>query len=475
MRKILLLISLLISIGCYSATYYVSPYTGNDTHSGIDTTNAWATLDHAATTAIAGDTVFFLGDTYTIPDMNRENVIAFPNSGTSENPICFFNYPGEYPRFDFSLNVPGVGYNTALYIYQVHDLKFKGLEFYNVLEATNQDGVNGTAGVLAYGTYNISFENVILHDIGGPGMNYYSAGTGTDSSYFINCDVYNCSNPSSNNVNGRSDGYFLQIIEDGYILLRGCRAWNCSDDGFNLDGGGIMDVEQCWSFSNGDPDNYPLGDGNGFKTGPCFQGDGVSIYRRLSNCIAAGNHNPDDVGEGFNHNNQQSGGPWPRSTIYNCISYQNDIGYSIFIGSLIGDMSDTYHNNISYDNEGPIAFFPVEPTSYTYNNFTRETDYPYSSYTITTTAADFVSLDIGELDNARKSDGSLPDITFGRLAEGSDLIGAGIDVGMSAVPDIGIDWAWLDLQNPPIPRRKFGLTSTGKLQISRNGNMIVLP
>lgn len=59
---------------------------------------------------------------------------------------------------------------------------------------------------------------------------------------------------------------------------------------------------------------------------------------------------------------------------------------------------------------------------------------------IIVTDDDFVSLDDSQLSLPRQSDGSLPNIDFLTLAEGSNLIDAGIDVGIpffGAAPDIG--------------------------------------
>ena len=59
---------------------------------------------------------------------------------------------------------------------------------------------------------------------------------------------------------------------------------------------------------------------------------------------------------------------------------------------------------------------------------------------VTVTDDDFVSLDSKQLYQARKPDGSLPEITFFKLAKGSDLIDSGTDVGLpynGNAPDIG--------------------------------------
>ena len=59
---------------------------------------------------------------------------------------------------------------------------------------------------------------------------------------------------------------------------------------------------------------------------------------------------------------------------------------------------------------------------------------------ITTNTDDFISVDITLLSSNRDVDGNLPTIDFMKLNSGSDLIDAGIDVGLSfngTAPDIG--------------------------------------
>jgi hypothetical protein len=54
--------------------------------------------------------------------------------------------------------------------------------------------------------------------------------------------------------------------------------------------------------------------------------------------------------------------------------------------------------------------------------------------------SDFVSVDIDELLKPRKADGSLPDVNYFKLVDDSDLIDAGVDVGLpynGSAPDIG--------------------------------------
>lgn len=112
-------------------------------------------------------------------------------------------------------------------------------------------------------------------------------------------------------------------------------------------------------------------------------------------------------------------------------------------------------NNIIYgwDSDYPATFKAVNYSQGTpsYVTLATNTFYLLSEYgncvtnpAYTVTDADFTSLDTAQLRGSRLADGSLPYITFGRLEDDSDLKGAGTDVGMTATPDIGVDWAYLD-------------------------------
>lgn len=78
----------------HAATYYVDGASlggsCSDSNNGTALTTPWCTIQKAATTAVAGDTVYIRGGTY------RETV-TIANSGTSGNPITFTAYSGETP------------------------------------------------------------------------------------------------------------------------------------------------------------------------------------------------------------------------------------------------------------------------------------------------------------------------------------------------------------------------------------------
>jgi hypothetical protein len=119
-----------------------------------------------------------------------------------------------------------------------------------------------------------------------------------------------------------------------------------------------------------------------------------------------------------------------------------------------------FKNNVSYGNfyEASVRNIVVGTNGlYTHN---------YNSWDtppgVTVTDDDFVSLDYTQLLQSRKADGSLPDITFGKLVEDSDLRAAGVDVGLpfeGDAPDLG--WAEYE-ESEPEPEPEPEPTPFGK-------------
>ena len=68
------------------ATYYVSDATGNDGDTGLTELLAWATIDHAMNTVVAGDKVWVKADgDYT-------ETATIDTIGTNVSPIVFAGY-----------------------------------------------------------------------------------------------------------------------------------------------------------------------------------------------------------------------------------------------------------------------------------------------------------------------------------------------------------------------------------------------
>src|SRR5690606_6136189 len=138
---------------------------------------------------------------------------------------------------------------------------------------------------------------------------------------------------------------------------------------------------------------------------------------------------------GFDENN--NGMATEESRIYNNTSYNNKFWGFVNHGNNIGiQKNNVYRNNVSFLNG------LAEISEYLF--YTDDHNSWNVELGVTVSNADFVltnkSLSLQELTAPRKLDGSLPDISFLKLVEGSDLIDVGINVGLSfsgTDPDLG--------------------------------------
>ncbi len=300
MRKYLLLLFCgLSSIGS-AATYYVST-SGNDSNPGT-ISQPFGSLQKAINVARPSDIVYIRGGIYypTVSiDWNPEEEKGV--DGTPTAPIKYENYPGEKPVFDFIRCMPVGNYNSGFYLNSADYIQIKGVTVRNVKQT--RDYVE-CLGLYAYACSNLRCENVTVHDIDGNAFRFFGnwrypgyppyenpdhANFPGDSTFFINCDAYNCcdSLPRTSQGNpflgGAADGWKTHNEPGSFIFFEGCRVWNCSDDGFDPSGDVYVEFRNCWSFENGLLD----GDGNGYKTGAVYNSTPVS--RVLTNCVAANN------------------------------------------------------------------------------------------------------------------------------------------------------------------------------------------
>lgn len=97
----LLLIIFSLRLPLWAKDLYVAPEGGSDstTYANNDIDHPWATPSHAWDLALAGDTVYFRGGTYTITSTVDTRALGSAD-GTALNPITFKNYPGETVTFD---------------------------------------------------------------------------------------------------------------------------------------------------------------------------------------------------------------------------------------------------------------------------------------------------------------------------------------------------------------------------------------
>ena len=420
-------------------TYYVATW-GNNANDG-SFEKPWATWQKAINMAKAGDTVYIRGGVFypttTIEISPRDGK---GRNGTYYNYVHFLNYPGETPVFDFVNSNPPGNYSDGIDLTYANFIHIKGVTIRNVQQ--KKDNVE-VLGFYANNSSNLLIENVSIHDCGGNAFRYAGAmgyyGINYDSTYFINCDAYNNCDAKPREpgatLGGAADGFKSWNEPGSYLVFRGCRAWNNSDDGFDPGTDVVTIIDNCWSFNNGLLD----GDGTGFKTGGMWHDNGSKITREVTNCIAAGNTASGffllEYPDYFRTN----------ARIYNNFSYANEgSGFSVSRNEARPKILAIWKNNIAFANESFPFMNAYQEYAESNNSWKRVDGYPGYENRYNLTAADFLSLDINELDNPRKDDGSLPDVNFGHLNSTSKLKKAGTNIGMSQIPDIGIDWNYLD-------------------------------
>jgi len=466
---LLLFVPLYILAQDIGGDYYVA-VDGDDSGPGTYD-RPWGTWQKAFASAKAGQTVYFRGGVWYPQDHSRGNAVVEINTdanighkGTADKPIQFFNYPGEVPILDCSqVDMTGNKFNSALSFSKTHYIHLKGLTVRNVVQPVSGELASGVGVGMSS---NFTIENVTVHNVGGRGMSYWGISGhpdypeyAIDTTRYINCDVYDCIDLLSSVPGNGSDGWKLDNESAGYLYFYGCRAWNCGDDGFDISGPGITVFDNCWSFGHNMP-NAP--DGNGFKFGAnrgvgavqdsqgnTHVGPNVEGVRKIvRNCISAGN-----IGVGFFDLAYAPYYP-NQSEVYNNVAYANGIGIALYVNAdYKGVNPSSYKNNIVYKPSEKDAGGRPYKLSTTSKYIASHNNWDFADNTIVGSLPwwqpsknlqvsddDFVSLDMSQLSRPRKPDGSLPDITFMKLAKGSKLIDAGTDVGIpyyGSAPDIG--------------------------------------
>lgn len=374
---------------------FVSP-TGAATGAGTlsDPTN----LATAITRVSAGQTIYLRGGTYTF-----SSTILLSKKGGSDSRYQLKAYPLDptRPKFDFSAMSESDGNRgvslsgSYWYIY--------GLDLYNA--GDNCMNISGSNNTVEFSTFSECSDTGL------------QLGSGAANNLIVNCDsFYNADSKLEN-----ADGFAAKLDVGSGNKFVGCRAWNNLDDGWDgyLRGadGVTTTHEDCWAFDNGKLKDGSVsgGDGNGFKTGGS---DDKALKHNASytRCIAANN-----FADGFDHNSNRGS-----VTLINCAAHNN--ANNINFSSTNIATSLKIKNTSSIGTLGSLNATSTEISNNSWQNG------------LSATSADYVSIDIALLKSARKSDGSLPNITYFELVTGSDLRNAGVDVGLphdGSAPDIG--------------------------------------
>ena len=406
MKNVFISLFLMVAFAAQARQYYLSP-TGNDSNNG-SSNSPFKTLNKVWTVVNAGDTVYLKGGTY---QWNSAQYLSGKN-GTANNLIKIWNYPGELPILTNASSYSG----NDLIEWTGNYIHWKGLEI------ANFKGNTSFSAFRSENCNNCIFENINYHH-NPMGFTIRNC----NNNLVLNCDFHHNRDNAGDNADGINITY---ITNTSYTnTVRGCRAWNNSDDGFDFwANNSAVTLENSWAFYNGyaDGKNNPIGDGSGIKLG---EGTGT---RNINRCFSVHNSR-----WGLNENNESG-----ISNIYN-----NTFAYNGVVNLILGYWPNNSRGNLKNN----ISHSPASNGDYLVLSKYTNTNNTWNS--LVATNADFVSTDETQLLRARKSDGSLPDITFMNLVSTSKLINAGVNVGLpysGSAPDVGAIETGVSTP-PPIP------------------------
>ena len=424
MKRILPLIAaMLLTISLNAATYYATPATF---------TTGLSQLRNP------GDTLYLHGGTYEFTDK-----VSVNKQGSASKRIVIAGYPGENVLLDFHKVPYGTRgltiHANSLYVH-IKDLSIAW---------------SGKNNLYCEGSYCL-FENLDIYGSADTGCQMKNGGNNT----ILNVDShdnfdYENMRGAVADFGGNADGFADKQHSGAPNHYIGCRAWNNSDDGwdfFQRRSSGNTIIENCICYQNGCPyydmsnhlralttdkawfdskvgtqmtdrygktitislTRYPCqGNGNGFKMGGDYTDHKILIHH----CLAVGNY-----ARGFDQNNN-GGTMW----LYNNSAYYNAYNY----GFTTAYGTNTIQNCISYASQNGDSYKAQTNVANDHNTWN-------SGFFVS--ASDFRSLDTSLILAPRQADGSLPDNDFMRLAEGSTLIDAGIDINLGyngLAPDLG--------------------------------------
>lgn len=255
----------------------------------------------------------------------------------------------------------------------------------------------------------------------------------------INCDSYNNYDAytfTGTDDGGDADGFACKLFPGPGTEFYGCRAWNNSDDNWDL----YMVyhpvvIDNCWSWNAAldANDAKTPGNGNGFKLGGGGSSGGAAFDQSIGahvvrNCVSFSN-----TVKGFDQNNAIEG-----MYLFNNVAWDNEYNYRFPTKFQYGGMRirncvgfkprKSNHEFLSESKEGSV----VPDTDYNSWTLIDGCD-PYKEgnkvgnvkvYTADYTSQ-FLSLSVADAKAPRSADGSLPENNFARLVSGSVFVDKG--------------------------------------------------
>jgi hypothetical protein len=399
LRNIVSVTALFFSLSVSANTWYVAS-NGSDTGQGT-IQDPFLTIGKAVIMVQAGETIYIRGGTYTLT-----STIILAKNGSNDSAISLFAFPGEKPILDFAGQALDPSNRGILLTGNYWHIK--GISI-------TRAGDNGMK--IEGGSYNI-IENCNFYRNRDSGL---QLDNGASYNSVLNCDSYYNADPPDF---GDADGFAPKLTVGNGNYFYGCRAWNNCDDGWDGYLRGADDIsttlENCWSFENGyledGTDPGANANGNGFKMG----GSDDKTLRHnftLLKCLAFKNK-----AKGFDQNNNKG-----TMILYNCTGHNNVVADYRITQDLATGKVLIVKNCIDLGKIAELGSFAEQEKNSWMPPFVI-------------TPEDFISTSDIPVYGNRNENGDLPDIDYMHLAPGSDLIDAGVDVGLSyagILPDLG--------------------------------------
>ena len=299
------------------ATYYVAT-TGLDSNPGTQA-SPWKTIQKAANTVVAGDTVYVRGGVY-------KEYVNIKTLGTSAKPVMYMAYPGELPIIDTTgLSDPGWGGIVKLY-----GASYVTVSGFEIRNTPYEMGVCITGATGGYS--NIALIGLNIHNVGRSGI--YAEMTNNLLIDSCTIDTTNSISPSNEEVS---------IIATSNFEIKNCLIRNSSTDGLDCKDGcknGSIHDNEIDGFNRTTTGVY-LG-----TTGSIPQ-DNFKIYN---------NKIHDINGPGIVLCAEES--PYPAITnvdVFNNLIYNNGGGFAVWPNPFTRNFRII--NNVFYNNGDEIAVY----------------------------------------------------------------------------------------------------------------------
>ena len=178
-------------------TYYVAKG-GSDSNSGTEA-SPWLTIQKAANTMVAGDTVYVKDGVYSEYVYIGTYHGYTGKSGTLGSPVTYKAYPGHHPIIDVS-SLAQLDWRPSVAIYNVSYITFEGFEIRN---NPYTDGM-----ILLSGTNSIILRNLKIHNILYSGIKSW----GTNGLTIDACEVYDTNKASGDEQISMMPAYNFEIM-----------------------------------------------------------------------------------------------------------------------------------------------------------------------------------------------------------------------------------------------------------------------